>query len=76
MSLYLCSDGHDEIASDQRKCPICLLIEEHNKEISTLKRQIEHLQEELTADDSYKGRCIAAEAEVVRLCSGQKDGER
>ena len=39
--MYLCDDGHDEICSESRNCPVC----EKIKEISDLEDKVYELTE-------------------------------
>lgn len=48
MSLNICSEKHEEICYEGRKCPVCNLVEKIDlleDEITDLMRQIESLQE-------------------------------
>lgn len=49
--MEMCSDGHDEICHEDRKCPICILIDETKKEyedeVEVLGKRIEELLDEL-----------------------------
>lgn len=49
--MELCSDGHDEICHESRKCPICELIDEtkkeHESEVETLEARINELLDKL-----------------------------
>ena len=47
----LCSDGHDEVCYDGRKCPACELheetVKEHESDMESLQSQIDELKEQL-----------------------------
>ena len=52
--MNLCSDGHEEICYEGRDCPLCVMkndlwrkIYDKNKEIESLKKIIEQLDETL-----------------------------
>jgi hypothetical protein len=42
--MNLCSDGHDEVCYEGRKCPVCEAVSEKDKEIKSLKEEVEGLQ--------------------------------
>ena len=46
--MNLCSDGHEEICHESRKCPVCEALAEKDNEIESLKEKIENLQSKLT----------------------------
>ena len=41
--MEICYHGHDEIVHNERKCPICELIETKNEEIASLRDEIADL---------------------------------
>ena len=45
--MYVCSDGHEEIAHEDRNCPVCVIVEERDK----LKDEVSDLQGKL--EDAY-----------------------
>jgi hypothetical protein len=45
--MNLCSDGHDEICHEGRKCPVCELIKEHEKNAEVLEDKITGLESEI-----------------------------
>lgn len=42
-TIYVCDDGHEDVAFTGDKCPLC----EKQKEVDRLEREIEALREEL-----------------------------
>ena len=44
--LNLCSDGHEEICFEGVHCPVCGLIDDHDKQIDDLNDKIEELERE------------------------------
>ena len=45
--MNLCSNGHEEICFESRKCPVCIIIGEHESEIEDLKWEIDSLKSEI-----------------------------
>ena len=48
--MTLCDDGHDEVCYDGRYCPACLMREEKDQEITSLKDQIEQLEKDVASE--------------------------
>jgi hypothetical protein len=42
--MNICSDKHDEIAFEARRCPICPLIEDRDKIIATMTDEMRDLE--------------------------------
>lgn len=38
--MYLCSEGHEEICHESRRCPVC----DRREEIDQLEREVERLE--------------------------------
>lgn len=47
--MYLCSDGHGEVAHEGNHCPACAEIAERDDQIRDLEKEVEELKE--TIDD-------------------------
>lgn len=45
--MNLCSDEHDEICYEGRKCPACAVIKEKQEEIDSLEAQVEKLEDKV-----------------------------
>lgn len=43
--MNLCSNNHDEICFEGRKCPLCEKIDEHNREVESLENEIDGLRD-------------------------------
>lgn len=41
--MNLCSDNHDEICFEGRKCPFCEKIDEHKREVDLMQSEIDDL---------------------------------
>ena len=51
--MNLCTDGHEEICFEGRKCPACEIAEDKNREIETLNEEIASLKSEI---EELKGK--------------------
>lgn len=45
--MNICSERHDEIVFEGRKCPFCLKIDDMQFEIDSLNGQIKHLEDKV-----------------------------
>lgn len=45
--MNLCSDGHEEVCFDARKCPVCEIISEKDGKIDELDNEIVELKAEV-----------------------------
>jgi hypothetical protein len=71
--MNICSNNHEEVAYESRKCPVCELIGAHEEHISLLKETRDEWQE---SAETYKKDWQNAIQEVERLCKGRLDGEQ
>lgn len=69
--MYLCSDGHDEIAHEGRKCPACIEINEKDKQIHHLGTIIDKLEidieDHIKEAETLTARIESLEDEVEKL---------
>lgn len=72
----LCSDRHEEIAYEGRRCPVCVLIEEHRDEIGALLTKSEEDRVASDAEiDSLRHQVDELTAEAADLRSQVLDLE-
>ena len=45
--MYLCSNYHDEICYDERNCPYCKTLDDHQADIGDYEKQIDELKDEI-----------------------------
>lgn len=50
--MNLCSDNHEEICYEDRKCPLCTIRDSLNEEIRDQEREIEELEREVSRLES------------------------
>lgn len=50
--MNLCSDNHEEICFESRKCPMCAQKEEHEEAIREMDRKLEKATEEISELES------------------------
>jgi len=46
--MNICSKFHEEVCFEDRKCPVCVIIEEKDREIDSLKDEVTTLKGEVS----------------------------
>ena len=78
--MNICSHHHDEVCYSDSKCPVCVLMDDHERKLDELRDAIKEaerlLEDEKQLAIAYKKKWTETEAECQRLYKGQTDGER
>lgn len=62
--MNLCSDKHDEVAYEGRRCPVCILIEEHRDEVRELDVKVDALKAEVEVLEQINNDLTAEAVEL------------